>query len=307
MGIFGLGKKSSVKRTPPAVANRLKNILGLRELESMPAQAARAFQLASDPKARSSDFVEVIESDEALSSRVIRIANSVYFFRGTTATDIEKAVANIGLDELRCLLSATMLRGMLQSKHKIRTQIWANSVSVAIGSRILASYTSEVSDSAAFLCGLVHDIGKLIIIRRNGSLYEKAVALASSGELSFVEAEEETFETNHVEVGQWVAEQWSFPEVTKLAIVGHHKPWPTDPEHSGRHTSAAMIVRAADTMSHALGIGHPMGLKGFQQAAQEQLPNIYKMLGIQAETGESLLSNFKRQFDQESSLYDSQA
>jgi HD-like signal output (HDOD) protein len=285
----------------------LKNILGIRDLESMPAQAARAFQLASDPRARSSDFVEVIESDEALSSRVIRIANSVYFFRGHTATDIEKAVANIGLDELRCLLSATMLRSMLQADHKVRKQIWANSVSVAIGSRILASYTHTVSDSEAFLCGLVHDIGKLIMIRRNGALYEKAVGLAASGERTFTEAEEEAFETNHIEVGRWVAEQWNFPDITKQAIVGHHQPWPTEPHKMGNHTEIGPLVRAADTMAHALGIGHPTGLKGFQQARKGDLEQVWKLFGIEANLGENMLQSFHRQFEQEASLYDSEA
>ena len=93
---------SALPRTNLATANRIKNILGIRELESMPLQAARAFQLASDPKANSADFVHVIEQDEALGSKIIRVANSVYFFRGTKATDIEKAVNNIGLNELRC-------------------------------------------------------------------------------------------------------------------------------------------------------------------------------------------------------------
>lgn len=79
-----------------------------QKLESMPVQAAQAFQIASDPKAKQDDFVKIIEADEALSARIIRVANSVYFFRGTKATDIENAVNNIGLEELRCLISATM-------------------------------------------------------------------------------------------------------------------------------------------------------------------------------------------------------
>ncbi len=306
MGLFGkLTGSSRTKKTPPGVATRIKNILGIRELEAMPAQAARAFQLASDAHSRSSDFVEVIESDEVLSSRVIRIANSVYYFRGQTATDIEKAVANIGLNELRCLLSATMLRSMLRSKHKIRKQIWANSVSVAIASRILSSYTNTVSDSEAFLCGLVHDIGKLIMIRKNGALYEKVALKVASGEKDFVEAEEEVFETNHVEVGQWVAEHWRFPEITKQAISKHHFKWPVEESERGKQTKIGSLVHAADTMAHALGIGHGAGFSGFKQAKEAELIKVWELFDIDASLGEDILKAFERQFNQEASLYES--
>jgi HD-like signal output (HDOD) protein len=268
----------------------------------MPAQAARAFQLASDPKAKGADFVEVIESDEVISARIIRIANSVYFFRGTPATDIDKAVANIGLDELRCLLSASMLRSLLQGRHPAREQAWLNGVATGICSRSLSRFTN-ISEGEAFLSGLLHDVGKLIMIRRGGELYDKVIRKVAADHVTFVDAEEAVFELNHVEVGKWVAEIWNFPPPAIAAIAGHHDGWTKDPKKMGKATPIRMLVKAADTIAHSLGIGHPPHLASFRKRAEEDLPNVFEQLGISTQDGQGFIKNFEKQFVEEYSRF----
>ncbi len=308
MGLLGKlrGKKeekaSGISKTPAGAAERIKNILGVRKLQSMPVQAARAFQLASDPKAKADEFVRIIEADEALSARIIRVANSVYFFRGTKASDIEKAVANIGLQELRCLISATMLRSLLKGKGNLREQIWANSVATGIACRQLAGRTN-ISSGEAFLCGLLHDVGKLIMVQRAPKLYEKVNLLVGNEEKSFIEAEEEVFELNHIEVGKWIAELWSFPEPVIRSIALHHRPWAEDEESRGRATSHWSLVKVADTFSHAAGIGHPGGLRLLKRKAEEELPLACQQLAMSIDEGESFIKTFVRNFEEEFSLY----
>ena len=311
MGLFGSifsggGKSKSgsrLPRTSPAVAERIKNILEIRDLEMMPVQAARAFQLASDPQAKGADFVSVIESDEVISARIIRIANSVYFFRGTPANDIEKAVANIGLNELRCLLSAAMLKSLLQSRHPAREQIWGNSVATAIACRLLSRSAKQISSGEAFLCGLLHDVGKLIMIRKGGGLYDKAIGVASTERKPFVEAEEDVFELNHVEVGKWAGEQWNFPEQVIRAIAGHHNPWPNTDPASGDPITAETLVKAGDTMAHALGLGHPAHMKSFSRFMEQDLDKAYHAVGLSRADGDKFLETLEAQFDKEISLY----
>lgn len=306
MELFGSKKKKSnlsgLVKTSLAVEMQIKNTLGIRKLESMPLQAARAFQLASDHKATTADFVKVIEADEALSARIIRIANSVYFRRGEEARDIEKAVANVGLNELRCLISATMLRSLLQGTHRAREQIWANAVGTAICCRQLSHFT-RCSEGEAFLCGLLHDVGKLIMIRRGGSLYEKVINLVSSGTKSFIEAEEEVFDLNHVDVGKWIGQVWHFPESAIRAIAFHHSSWSRDSKDCGKNTSPAMLVKACDMIAHAGGIGHPGNFRPFQDKAEEELPLAFKQLGIANQDEHALVEQIRRQFDEEFSLY----
>ena len=306
--MFGFGKKTDQKparlaKTSLATEMRIKNTLGIRKLDSMPAQAARAFQLASDPNAKTDDFVKVIEADEVLSARIIRIANSVYFRRGEEAKDIEKAVANIGLNELRCLISATMLKSLLQGKHKSREQIWANAVATGICCRKFSRYTG-INEGEAFLCGLLHDVGKLIMLRKNAQLYERVLALVGNGEKSFVQAEDEIFELNHVEVGRWIAEKWSFPDAAIRAVAFHHHTWPSDESKRGKNCSHAMLVKAADTIAHAAGIGHPSMYRPFQNKAREELPSALLQLGMSKDQNpEGILQTLSSEFEREFSLY----
>lgn len=305
--MFGFGKKSSPKskgiaKTSLATEMRIKATLGIRKLDSMPAQAVRAFQLASNPRAKTDDFVKIIEADEVLSARIIRIANSVYFRRGQEANDIVKAVANIGLDELRCLISATVLKSLLQSRHPAREQIWANSVACAIGCRILSAHT-KINEGEAFLCGLLHDVGKLIMIQKNAKLYEKVLLLVGRGEKSFVQAEDEVFDLNHVEVGRWIAERWRFPDAAVRAVAFHHHSWPKEAAKRGKGASHAMLAKAADTIVHAAGIGHPSNFRGFQKRAEEELQSALLVLGLEAGSAEEIKTRLRDEFDREFSLY----
>lgn len=289
-----------------ASESRIKNILGITQLEALPAHAARAFQLASDPKSKTADFVRIIESDEALSARVIRVANSVYFYRGTPANDIEKAVANIGLDELRCLLSATMLRNLLQGKSSIRKQVWANSVATATFARGLSRTITSISSGEAFLCGLVHDVGKLVMLRRAPDLYERVIARVGSSSVDFISAEEEVFELNHVEVGQWVAQTWSFPAAILEGVAGHHRPLPTDGRLLREGRNLAAIVRGADVMAHAAGIGHPAGFAAFRKAAIEESERFAVLLGWSTADTERFIQTYTRKFESTLALYEAE-
>ncbi|MCB0345681.1 MAG: HDOD domain-containing protein [Bdellovibrionales bacterium] len=307
MGLFEAFKREKKKTVSPttlATELRIKNILGIQNLDSMPAQAARAFQIASDPKAKTSDFVTVIESDEALSSRIIRVANSVYFQRGAPATEIEKAVAQIGLDELRGLLSATMLKSLLKSKTDARKQIWANAVGTAMVASSITKYAQGISSGQAFLCGLIHDVGKLIMLMRNQKLYQQVMVQAASGNDDFCTIEERLFEINHVEVGQWVAERWKFPPAAIEAIAGHHNSWPSSVGLLQRGSEPALLTKIADLLAHAAGLGHPSSYKGFQDRCKMSVERCRKELGISQDEMNNLLEQCRMEFDQLYSLYE---
>jgi len=140
--LFGRQDKSAVENTPglaAPVAEAILNTVGARSISTMPGAAQKAFQLATDPSAEARDFVEVIESDEALSARVLKISNSVYFDRGKPTNTIEEAVLLIGMNELRCLLNATTLSEIFPSRASARTQLWSNDIATALISRHLGA------------------------------------------------------------------------------------------------------------------------------------------------------------------------
>lgn len=305
LNLFGSSSKgptSALSKTSRSDEERIIQTLGIRHLDTMPTQAAKAFQLSCNPKATLEDFVQIVESDEVLSARIIRIANSVYFRRGEQSRDISAAVANIGLNEIKCLLSATMLKSLLKSKSKFRSNIWANSIATGIAARILAPSTN-IPNGEAFLSGILHDVGKLIFLDRLPKQYEAALQKMYNSEESSVSIEQAGFDLTHVEVGKWLAEKWTFPEVVRSAITFHHSPWTKEPNKRGKGTSHAMLIKAADLLSHSLRLGHPTNMSYLGNIAKQEIPNIAIQLGQTVETIESFGAQLQSQFDQEFSMY----
>src|SRR5438105_4911837 len=105
--LFGRIKKSSdrVNKLSAAISESILRSVGAKGIPTMPGPAQKAFQLSTNPNAEARDFIDVIESDESLSARVLRIANSVFFDRGQQSKTIEESVTVIGIEELKCLLN----------------------------------------------------------------------------------------------------------------------------------------------------------------------------------------------------------
>jgi len=300
-GLFGKKKKpDNPERAPqlsPAVRESIMSIAGIRGIPPMPSAAQRAFRLSVDPRAEARDFIDIIESDEALSARVIKIANSVYFERGKKSETIEDSVLVIGINELRNLLSATTLTDIFPCSHPGRVQLWANDIATAIAAKILSRQIMPSREEAAFLAGLMHDLGKLMMLQRTSEDYQKVLTQAAEKGCDFCTAEEEIFPFNHTEAGQLIAEKWNFSEDLIGAIRHHHRPW------SSGAVTLPEIVKAADLMAHALGLGHPRGFTRFRNAAELALEEVWRRLQIPEPSRKSMLHEIQRTYNIEYDLY----
>lgn len=231
---------------PSAVTQAILSYTGPKSLPTMPANAQKAFEISTNPRAEPRDFVELLENDEALSARIIKIANSVYFDRGSGSKTIVEAVATIGTSELRSLLGANVLAELFQSNHPTRIKLWKHDVHVALASRTLGRRFAPDHAEEAFLGGLMHDVGKLLLIQRMPVEYQRAVdSLRDSG--SFHLTEQNLFPFDHTLVGHFVAETWRFGDTLTHAIRLHHEPWEN---LSLRNTPVTFLVKLADNFIH---------------------------------------------------------
>lgn len=304
---FKSGKNNApqgAERLSGAITDSIISVVGSRGIPPMPGAAQRAFQLSTDPNADARDFIEVIESDEALSARVIKIANSVFFDRGTPSTTIEQSVVVIGILELRCLLNATTLSEIFPSKHPARTHLWIHDIATAIIAKSLAQRLAPQHADEAFLGGLMHDIGKLLLVQRVPEYYAKVLTQVEQGK-TFIEAEEEVWAFNHCQVGQLVAERWHFTPELAAIIGGHHAKFP-DRRNNRDPFPLPLLVACADTIAHALGCGHPRGFTTVRARALEGLPAVWGALQTSiVEQQRNELTRLERLVASEMSLYSS--
>jgi putative nucleotidyltransferase with HDIG domain len=300
--LFGKGKstknKTSAEPLTSSIRESVFKVVGVNSIPPMPAAAQKAFQLATDPNASARDFIGVIQADEGLSARVLKIANSVYFDRGKASKTIEESVTVIGINELRCLLNATTLAEIFPCNNPARTQLWANDIATGLISRLLAQRFLGRSTDLAFLGGLMHDIGKLLLLQRATADYRTVMEQAKRG-TNFISAEEDAFVCNHTEVGQLIAEKWHFSPELIAIIRYHHQTWPKN----SKSISLPLVVKAADTIAHALGLGHPSSFGGLQNRASAELEEVWKFFAIPNSEQRQLLDNCKRVFELEFDLY----
>lgn len=297
--IFGKKKGASLGAPPPlssSVRSAISQVAGARGIPVMPFSAQKAFQLSTSPKADARDFIQLLESDEGLSARILKIANSVYFDRGKKSETLEQAVTVVGINELKSILNANSLADLFPSSHPLRSFFWKHNISVAIAAKVLASKLAPGLSDSAFMAGLMHDIGKLFLVQRAPEEYSRILASVESRGLSFRTAEAEVFPFDHSEVGQLIAEKWNFPDQLISAIRNHHAP-------VGDYASSAelsFIICAADTVVHALGLGHTKGLTTIRREAEERLTSIWEKAGT---GGKELLNEIKRTVETEEDLY----
>jgi putative nucleotidyltransferase with HDIG domain len=301
--LFGKKKRApqlKAKKLSTATAESILSVVGSRSIPLMPGAAQKAFQLSTDPKAEARDFVEVIESDEGLAARIIKIANSVFFERGTQAKTIDQAVTVIGINELRSLLSATTLSEIFPSNHPLRAQFWANDVAVGLIARRIAERSLPAKKEVAFLAGLMHDVGKLLLIQRATEQYGKAVALVEQEGRPFHEAEGELFAFDHTEVGQLIGERWNFTPDLIDVIRHHHEPIA---DATAGELTLPQVIQLADLLAHALGLGHTPKFIRLKNKSLEQVDQILLLLGIPPTEKKSFLSSLQQTFDSEFDLY----
>lgn len=286
----------SVTPLSSGLRDSILNLVGANSIAAMPSSAQRAFQLATNPDAEARDFVELISSDEALSARIIKIANSVFFDRGSRSESIEECVNKIGINELRSLLTANTLADILPSRHSARSQLWANDLGTAISAKILCERILPAKAASAFLGGLMHDVGKLLLLQRRPDEYSQIMLLVQQKTNDFSLAEQELFAFDHTQVGQLIAEKWMFtPDITEI-IRSHHQASPSK-------TSLPYLVQCANSISHSLGLGHSKGFGALRNAHTEKLPAMFEALEIQSNDAKDLVKHCQLSFESDRELY----
>lgn len=225
------------------------------DLPPMPVLAMQALQMTKDPKVSARALQSVITRDQALTARILRIVNSAMFsLRGEVST-VSHAVAVLGMDAIRSIIMSASVQQVLLSGgpkgHDLGTRLlFDHSLGTAGAARILAEATRYPNAEEAFLCGLMHDIGKPILMRNFPARYTQVMADVYAGRAGFHPLELQAFGFSHAHVGALVAERWNFPRRFSEAIAFHH-----DPLSASDHLQLACIVNLANSIMARMEIG----------------------------------------------------
>jgi putative nucleotidyltransferase with HDIG domain len=216
-------------------------------LPTIPSVLQKLLKLIENPKVSLTEVGSFIQSDPVLTSRVLKMVNSpIYGFPGRISA-VQQALILLGLNVVRGLLLGVSVFEVMQ---KSMVGLWDHSLGCAIASRIIAKKKGLPEPEEISIAGLLHDIGKVVMILRYKEDYDKVMKGADAKDLFVVESEKEIFGITHADAGSWIAKKWNFPQSLVEIIDYHHKP-----NLSKILPMQAAIVHLGDILTRSVGFG----------------------------------------------------
>jgi len=200
------------------------------------------FRIIGDADASLAQLYDVVKHDQAISAKIISIANSVYYSRGTSVTSLERAMITVGFNEIKRIIVCMVFLQGIRAPWKLGQEdvaaMWKHSLTVAHAARTLAEKVVAEDPEEVFTISILHDIGKVVFYALGGR-YRGMVNEASLLAQDICGLERIEYGIDHQEVGHEMAIAWGFPEEFSDAILTHHTP------HDGK-APIIDIVRDAD-------------------------------------------------------------
>jgi len=235
-------------------------VSGAGTLPSIPSLYVELLDRLQDPEGCPQDVANIIARDPAMTAKILQLSNSAFFGLRRRISDPRDAVLYLGLDTLKSLalsvkaFSQFPVRPLSRfsiedlGRHTMLTGILARKIAIAEGFP-----RQEVEDS--FMAGLLHDIGKLVLVTAAPERYEKAMRYAEIAGIPRRDAEQKVFGTTHSEIGTYLLWLWGLPDSVVEAVAYHHAPGACP----ARRLGALTAVHAADVLAHEKGhrVGGP--------------------------------------------------
>jgi putative nucleotidyltransferase with HDIG domain len=221
------------------------------ELPPLPGSALRVALLSMDMNVSTTAVAEAIGCDPVLTTRILRAANSPLYAverKFTNLTSAVNALGNLAINQLVVIYAVSDAFHQNSKNSRLERPLWRHSVAVAVGAREICNALNLRSGEEAFLCGLLHDIGKLLLMRHDAQIYEQVEKYAEEHER--VEVEQEIYKFTHAEIGALVANRWGLADEVSKAIFDHHHPIKDQ-----QMPVMTLIIDAADKMANAAGAG----------------------------------------------------
>ncbi len=213
---------------PGAVVPNREWLKNVKDLPTLPAIAFQVLELMDNPSASAAQMGRIISADQGLTMRVLQVANSAFFGFPRRIGTINLAVVVLGFDTLMSLVVSLCLNdSMSRWKRKITfdyVEYWKHCVFTGIAARMLARQSGYRIPGEAFVSGVIHDIGKVILSRYFPGHFEQILKRAQSDNQPLHRVERELIRTNHGEIGGWLADLWNLPVHIVEAVTYHHQP-----------------------------------------------------------------------------------
>jgi HD-like signal output (HDOD) protein len=230
--------------SPQALQQRLRH---LRSLPTLPKLLERVIAALEDPEVNFDSVAELIEIDQALTSQILRLANSAFYSAQGSVSRVTQALVVLGIVVSR---SVVLSSGILDIRSVGLRGFWEHSLGCAVAAGALAKVTGLASPEEVTAAGLLHDLGKVALYKELPDVFEYVVASAAAEDRAFRDVEQAVLGMDHCDIVAPLVEKWHFPACLAEPIMFHHRPARA---RIARHET--VIVHVANVMVRAIGYG----------------------------------------------------
>lgn len=237
------------------VVNLQEIVKNAGDLPAFPGTAMTAMRMTEDPNTNTRELQSVIAKDQALTARILKIVNSAMYCFEREVSTLSHAITILGLETVRSVIITAAMQqifqqGALQSKDLTAKLFWEHSTGAALAAKVIAGRSGYSVPEEAFSCALLHDMGKMVMLKNQKHIYQEILNQVYCGSTTFCEAEQEAFGYTHAHLGALLAMKWRFPERLVEGILYHH-----DFEGAPAQKQLAAVVALADAMMVTLEVG----------------------------------------------------
>jgi putative nucleotidyltransferase with HDIG domain len=219
------------------------------QLPPSPRLLLKLIELFKQPDQEIAEVVQLITFDPSYTAEILKRCNSVYFAGAEPVQDVSEAVARLGFEELHKIVSAMFAsNAILRPGHNSFVEmLWTHSAAVAVAAGVLAEQCEE-SALTAFTVGLLHEIGKVIMITADEASYVQAVQTSGIFKRPIYVTEKELFGFDHAQVGACLLQRWNLPPNMVAAVLHHHQLAGAEP-----YERLSAVIFLANVLSHSTG------------------------------------------------------
>ncbi|HOO39126.1 MAG TPA: HDOD domain-containing protein [Deltaproteobacteria bacterium] len=268
------------------------DIIDVGSVPVLPELADHVIRMALADDVSVAKLAGLIEKDQALTARILSLANSTYYKRSRSIYTVRDAVVVIGFESVRTVALGVSVLGMFPTVKDTGLDyknFWRHSMACALYAEAMMETVSPPLAAKAFCAGLLHDIGKLVLDRSRPDDYGRALRISKEGTKPLHEIEQEIIGTSHTEVGRDVLAYWKLPQVYEESVWCHHAPVKVIDDEQYRISG---MVHIANILAHMTCVG--TSGNNFPQRISNPL---LKRFGIESDILDGLMERVPGQID----------
>jgi putative nucleotidyltransferase with HDIG domain len=271
------------------------------DINVLPSVARKILDALGDESFSINDLEHIIETDQALAVKILKISNSALYGLSQEITSLQQALMVLGVKTIKSLVLSISTKSLYNKFGITEKKMWEHSVGAAFASALLSTGHGKAITDMAFIGGLMHDLGKVFMNNETPEAFSEVMMKTYNDRAGSIDAEEDVYGYNHAEIGAALTGKWGFPTIF-AQIIGIHHLNNTRLENIDDTVTAKVVacVNLANYFCKSLGIGY----REPDESIELHTLSSAVFLKIESERAEQLKNEIMETYESEKSVFE---